>query len=327
MRRRDVLQFIGMLVAVPCLRANAERSASPLIGFLNSANAGQWAPFVASFRQGLKDSGYSDPQDVTIEFRWADGDNEKLPSLAAELVASGAALLVVSGGTPPTQAARKASQTMPIVFMTGDDPVEAGFVLSMERPGGNMTGVTIFRVALSAEPLRLLRTLVSPPGVIGVLVSAINPGSEAHGRNIEQAASTAGQQIVVAKAANAAELDDKVASLVRQGIRALIVTVSPLFISQRERLVAFAARHRLPAIYPVRSFVEAGGLISYGANLLAAYRELGVQTAQVLRGARPAELAIRQSTTSELAVNLSTAKALGLTIPQPLLAQADKIVE
>jgi len=315
------------LVAVPCLRANAERSASPLIGFLNSANAGQWAPFVASFRQGLKDSGYSDPQDVTIEFRWADGDNEKLPSLAAELVASGAALLVVSGGTPPIQAARKASQTMPIVFMTGDDPVEVGFVPSMDRPGGNMTGVTIFRVALGAEPLRLLRELVSPGGVIGVLVSTINPGSDAHGRNIEQAARAAGQEIVVARAAGSGELDDAVASLSRQAIRALIVTVSPLFISQRDRLVALAARYRLPTIYPVRSFVEAGGLISYGANLLAAYRELGIQTAQFLSGVSPAELAVRQSMKSELVINRSTAKALGLTVPQTLLAQADKVIE
>ena len=327
MTRRSVLHFIGVLIAASRLPANAQRSAIPLIGFLNSANASQWAPFVTSFKQGLKDSGYSDAQDAIIEFRWADGDNEKLPGLAAELVARGVAVLVVSGGTPPILAARKASETMPVVFMTGDDPVEVGFVPSMDRPGGNMTGVTIFRVALGAEPLRLLRELVSPGGVIGVLVSTINPGSDAHGRNIEQAARAAGQEIVVARAAGSAELDDAVASLSRQAIRALIVTVSPLFISQRDRLVALAACYRLPTIYPVRSFVEAGGLISYGANLLAAYRELGIQTAQVLSGVSPAELAVRQSMKSELVINRSTAKALGLTVPQTLLAQADKVIE
>jgi putative ABC transport system substrate-binding protein len=327
MRRRTVLRFVSALIATSRLPANAQPSGIPFIGFLNSADADQWAPFVAAFKQGLTALGYAEVQNVAIEFRWAEGNNERLPALAAELVARGAAVLVVSGGTPPILAARKATQTVPVVFMTGDDPVEAGFVRSMDRPGANMTGVTIFRVALGAEPLHLLREFVSPGGVIGVLVSAINPGSEAHGRNIEQAARALGQEIVVARASSAGELDDAVANLVRRNIRALIVTVSPLFISQRERLVALAGHYRLPAIYPVRGFVEAGGLISYGADLRAAYRELGMQTAQVLRGARPSELPIRQSMKRDLVINRGTAKALGLAVPQTLLTQADEVIE
>jgi putative ABC transport system substrate-binding protein len=299
----------------------------PVIGFLNSATPGQWAPFVNAFRLGLKESGYKEGENVTIEARWAEGQNNRLPTLAADLISRQVTVLIVSGGTPPVLAAKAATTTIPIVFMTGDDPVEAGFVAALDRPGGNMTGVTIFRVALGPEPLSLLRELMPKEAPIGVLISPINPGSETHGQNIENAARAVGQRLLFARTRAESELEGAVASLIQQGAYALIVTVSPFFISQRDQLVALAARHAIPAIYPIRGFVEAGGLMSYGANLVDAYRELGIQTALILKGARPAEVPVRQAMKSDLVINRKTANALGLNIPATLLARANKVIE
>jgi len=325
--RRQIIRLLSSICVLWPLLAESQERARPVIGFLNSASARAWAPFVAAFERGLNSSGYTNGENLTIEFRWAEGHNERLPMLASELIASGVAVLVVSGGTPPVLAARAATTATPILFMTGDDPVEVGFVNTLDRPGRNMTGVTIFRVALGAEPVTLLRELVGNKGPMGVLVSPINPGSETHAKNIEQAARAIRQELVVVRASAADELDGAFADLSRQGIASLIVTASPFFISQRDRLVALAARHALPAIYPVRGFVDAGGLISYGADLVDAYRELGLQTARILQGANPAELPVVQSAKFELAVNRKTANVLGLDPSPALLARATAVIE
>ena len=325
--RRKLIAFLGGAAATQLISAHAQQRPIPVIGFLNSATPGQWAPFVSAFREGLKGSGYREGENVRIETRWAEGQTGRLPTLAADLVGLHVSVLVVSGGTPPVLAAKAATTTTPIVFLTGDDPVEVGFVAALDRPGGNMTGVTIFRVALGPEPLALLREVMPREAPIGVLVSPINPGSETHGRNIENAARAVGQQLLFARTSAEGELEGTVASLVQLGARALIVTVSPFFISQRDRLVALATRHGIPAIYPLRGFVEAGGLMSYGVNLVDAYRELGIHTARVLGGAHPAALPVRQAMKSELVINLKTAKALGLTIPPSLLQRADQVIE
>jgi putative ABC transport system substrate-binding protein len=262
-----------------------------------------------------------------MEFRWAEGQNNRLPTLAADLVSRKIAALVVSGGTPPVLAAKASTTTIPIVFMTGDDPVEVRFVASLDRPGGNMTGVTIFRVALGPEPMDLMRELMPKEAPMGVLVSPANPGSETHAKNIERAARAVGQKLVVVRTSAEGELDSVFASLSQQGVGSLIVTASPFFISQRDRLVALAARQAIPAIYPVRGFVDAGGLISYGADLVDAYRQLGTQTARVLKGANPAELPVFQSTKFDLAINRKTANVLGLKIPPTLFTRANKVIE
>jgi len=326
MKRRDFMTLLVGAAAWP-FDAWAQQAARPLVGFLNSATAVQWAPFVDAFKRGLKESGYNEGETVAIEYRWAEGQNDRLPALATDLVRKAVAVIVVSGGTPPVLAVRAATRTIPVAFMTGDDPVEVGFVASLDRPGANMTGVTIFRVALGPGPLEVLRELMPDNAPIGVLVSPINPGSETHGRNIEQAAHTTGQRLFVARANSAGEIESAVGSLINQGARAIVITVSPFFISQRDHLVALAARHAIPAIYPVRGFVDAGGLLSYGADLVDAYHDLGLQTARILKGANPAELPVRQSDKLDIAINRKTASVLGLSIPPTLLARANKVIE
>jgi putative ABC transport system substrate-binding protein len=327
MRRREFITLLGGAAAAWPIAVRAQLTARPVIGFLNSATAVQWAPFVDAFKRSLKESGYSEGETVATEYRWAEGQSERLPALAADLARKAVAVIVVSGGTPPVLAVRAATKTIPVAFMTGDDPVEVGFVASLDRPGANMTGVTIFRVALGPGPLEVLRELMPNNPPIGVLVSPINPGSETHGRNIEEAAHTTGQRLFIARASSVSEIDSAIGSLINQGARAIVITVSPFFISQREHLVALAARHAIPAIYPVRGFVDAGGLLSYGADLIDAYHELGLQTARILKGANPAELPVRQSTKLDIAINRKTANVLGLSIPQKLLARANKVIE
>jgi putative ABC transport system substrate-binding protein len=327
MRRREFITLFGGAAAAWPIAVRAQLTARPVIGFLNSATAVQWAPFVDAFKRSLKESGYSEGETVATEYRWAEGQSERLPALAADLARKAVTVIVVSGGTPPVLAVRAATKTIPVAFMTGDDPVEVGFVASLDRPGANMTGVTIFRVALGPGPLEVLRELMPNNPPIGVLVSPINPGSETHGRNIEEAAHTTGQRLFIARASSVSEIDSAIGSLINQGARAIVITVSPFFISQREHLVALAARHAIPAIYPVRGFVDAGGLLSYGADLIDAYHELGLQTARILKGANPAELPVRQSTKLDIAINRKTANVLGLSIPQKLLARANKVIE
>jgi putative ABC transport system substrate-binding protein len=328
MRRREVLELLGCgAIAWPFAAHAQQQTVRPVIGFLNSATAVQWAPFVGAFKRGLKESGYSEGEAVAIEYSWAEGQNDRLPALADNLVRKGVAVIVASGGTPPVLAVRAATKTIPVAFMTGDDPVEVGFVASLDRPGANMTGVTIFRVALGPGSLEVLRELIPGVAPIGVLVSPINPGSETHGRNIEQAARTTGQRLLIARASSANEIETAVAKLIDQGARAIVITVSPFFISQRDYLVALAGRHAIPAIYPVRGFVEAGGLLSYGADLIDAYHELGLQTARIIKGANPAELPVQQSTKLDIAINRKTANTLRLNIPPALLARANKVVE
>jgi putative ABC transport system substrate-binding protein len=328
MKRRAFLGLMGGgAIAGWPFRALAEQTARPVIGFLNSASAVQWALFVNAFKRGLKESGYSEGETVDIEYRWADGQNDRLPALAADLVGKAVSVLVVSGGTPPVLAVRAATKTIPVAFMTGDDPVEVGFVASLDRPGANMTGVTIFRTALGPGSLEVLRELMPDNAPIGLLVSPINPGSETHGRNIEKAAQMTGQRLFVARASATSEIEAAVRRLVDQGARAIIITVSPFFISQRDHLVELAARYAIPTIYPVRGFVDVGGLFSYGADLIDAYHDLGLQTARMIKGANPAELPVQQSTKLDIAINRKTANALGLSIPPTLLARANKVID
>ena len=282
---------------------------------------------MAAFRQGLSETGYVEGQNVAIEYRWAEGRYDRLPALAADLVGRKVDVIVTSGGDPAALAAKNATSTIPIVFTVGGDPVAAGLVASLARPGGNLTGVSILAVELMPKRLELLSELVPQARVIALLVNPNNPNAERIMRDVQEAARAKGVQLHILKAGTESEIDAAFASLVQLQAGALVVGADPFFNSRREQLVALAARHAVPAIYEWREFAAAGGLISYGASLTAAYRQVGIYAGKILKGAKPADLPVQQPTTFELVVNLKTAKALGLTVPPSILARADEVIE
>lgn len=326
MHRRTFLTTLASgLLAGP--RLARPQPAVPVIGFLNGGLPGPFGHLAAAFRQGLAEAGYVERRNVAIEYRWAGGDYDRLPALVAELLQRDVDLIVASGGENAALAARAATSTVPIVFAIGGDPVAAGLVASLNRPGGNLTGLTQYTGQLEAKRLGLLREVLPGAASIALLVNPSFALARSSVKDAEEAAAQIGVRITVLSASADRELEPAFARLVQQRLEALIVASDPFFNTRRAALVALASRHRVPAIYEFREFVEAGGLMSYGANLADGYRQVGLYSGRVLRGARPADLPVLQPTRFELAVNLATARGLGITFPPSVLVQADQLVQ
>ena len=326
MRRREFITLLGGGAVAWPLAARAQQSAMPVIGFVYTGQTSSEAsPFVAAFRQGLRDAGFIEGQNVAVEYRWPGGQYERLPGLAAELVQRHVAVIV--GNTPPAMAAKTASSAIPIVFFTGADPVKLGLVASFNRPGGNATGVSFWSAALEAKRLGLLHELLPQATVIAALVDPNFLTAANQLNDLQDAARSLGKELHVLQASTESDLDSRFATLARQRPDALIVAAAPFFTARRKELVALADRHRIAAIYSWREFPEAGGLMSYGASFTDAFRQAGVYTGRILKGEKPADLPVLQPTKYELIINTKTAKALGLQIPDRLLALADEVIE
>jgi putative tryptophan/tyrosine transport system substrate-binding protein len=324
MRRRDFIRVAaGATVWVAAARAQEPRRA---IGFLGSGSYLTFPGAPAAFVQGLEDGGFVEGKNVSIEWRWAEGQYNRLPSLASELV-SGGVTVIVGGDAPAALAAKVATRTIPIVFVTGADPVKLGLVDNFSRPNGNLTGVSILLSALGSKQLELMRELVPNSGTIALLVNPSNPNFEADVPDIRATADALGLNLEMLIARTDNDLEAAFAAMIRERVSAVVVKPDPFFSARRELLVTLAARHAMPAIYPFRTFVELGGLMSYGGAIPDLNRQAGTYVGKILRGAKPADLPVQQSVTFELLINLKTAKALGLTVPPSLLARADAVIE
>jgi putative ABC transport system substrate-binding protein len=326
MRRREFITLLGGAVASP-LAARAQQPALPVIGFMSGRSPEDSTHLVAAFRQGLAENGFVEGQTVAIEFRWAHGDYDRLPALAADLVSRKVAVLVGVGGDVSAVVATKATRTIPVVFGMGGDPVKAGLVASFNRPGGNVTGYTVLTSEMESKRLGLMRELVPGVSLIGILVNPQLPATVQELADLEPAAKGVNQQLFVARADNDAELDTALASFVQQRVGAFLVTSAPFFDTRMNRIVSFAAQNRLPAIYQFREYAVAGGLISYGPNIVESYRNGGAYVGRILKGEKPADLPVLQPTKFDFVINLKTAKALGLTVPPTLLAEAGEVIE
>jgi putative ABC transport system substrate-binding protein len=326
MRRRNLMALAGAASFVGSLPGRAQQAAMPVIGFLGTTPLQTAGPALAAFRDGLKDLGYVEGRNVAIVYRSSEGRYERLPALASELVALNVALIVTSGG-PAAVAATRASRTIPIAFHTGGDPVETGLVSSLSRPDGNATGVTFLSAGLTPKRMELLRELVPHARAVAYFTDPRAPSAGPQLRDVEAAARAIGLELQVHDVSSAEEIDQAFTRLGAKPPHALLIGAAPLFYGYRERIAALVAHHAILAIYEMPEFVAAGGLISYGTNPASTYRLLGEYAGRILRGARPADLPVQQPTTFELAINLRTAKALGLTIPPALLARADQVIE
>jgi putative tryptophan/tyrosine transport system substrate-binding protein len=327
MKRREFITLLGGATVAWPLAARAQQSAMPVIGFLASTSPTAWAPYLTAFKQGLREAGYIEGQNVTIEYRWAEGDYARLPALAADLVRRHVAVLVAVGGSSSAKAAKAASSTIPIVFTTGGDPVGLGLVASLNRPGGNVTGVALLISEMESKRFGLLRDMVPTATLVAVLLNSRSPVSTTELNDVQEAARAVGQQIHILNASSEQELDAAFASLAKLGAGALLVGSDPFFNSRRSYLVSLAARARVPAIYELREYVVAGGLMSYGTSLVNGYRQVGLYTGRILKGEKPQDLPVVQSTKFEFVINLKTAKALGLEVPLRLQELADEVIE
>jgi putative ABC transport system substrate-binding protein len=326
MRRREFLSILGAEAMWP-VPARAQQRALPLIGLVRITTAEDSAQLLAAFRRGLGELGYFESQNVAIEYRYALGQVDRLPALMTELVERRVTVLAATGGTISARAAKAATTTVPIVFTTGDDPVKVGLVASLSRPGGNLTGVSVFSVRLGSKRLALLHELVPTASRIAVLVNPDNPDGEDELKDIQAAASGLGVQVVVANASKPNDLDEAFASIARDGAGGLIIGGDTFFTSQRSQIAVRAARAALPNIWVSRLEIEAGGLMSYGASIPDVYRQAGALVGKILKGSRPAELPVQLPTTFDFLINLQTAKAMGLTVPANLLARANDVIE
>jgi putative tryptophan/tyrosine transport system substrate-binding protein len=326
MRRRDfIILLVGAMAAAPhALRA--QQKAMPVIGYLSSASPGSLAPHVAAFRQGLSETGYVEGQNVRIEYRWAEGRYDRLPALAADLVRQKVAV-IYAPNADAALAAKSATSTIPIIFEVSVDPVERGLVASFSRPGGNLTGMTSVSIELTPKRVELLTDLVPQAKVIALLVNPNSAITERIIEDVQEAANAKGVQLHILKAGAESEIGTAFASLVELHAGALVLAPDSFFNTRRELLVTLASRHAVPAIYAYRDFTDSGGLISYGPSLPAIFRQVGNYVGQILKGAKPADLPVQQPTTFELVVNLTTAKALGLTVPPSILDRADEVIE
>jgi putative ABC transport system substrate-binding protein len=327
MRRRDLITLLGGAAAWP-LAARAQQPAMPVIGFLNTQSPDVFSYLVTGFRQGLRETGYVEGGNLTIEYRWAENQYDRLPALAADLVRSQVSVIAATGGSVSPLAARAATGTIPIVFLAGDlDAVQAGLVASIKRPGGNVTGVIPLISVLGPKRLELLHEMVPKAAVIGMLVNPDFPDADIQSRDLQEAALNLGLQHHILSASSEPELDIAFAMFRARQIDALLIGNDAFFNRQRSQLVALAMRYGIAAIYPLREFAEAGGLMSYGPSLVDAYRQAGIYTGRILKGDRPADLPVMQSSRFELVINLKTAKALGLDVPWFLQQRADEVIE
>jgi putative ABC transport system substrate-binding protein len=327
-RRREFVTLLGGAAATWPRAANAQQPAMPVIGFLDPRSPHTLADQLRAFRQGLKDTGYVEGENVAIEYRFADNQMDRLAALAAELVRRRVAVIVATGSTPAALAARDATGTIPIVFIAGEDPVKLGLVASLAQPGGNLTGINFFSAELGAKRLGLLRELVSNATRVAVLVNpAYATNADSTLRDVEPAGRALGLQIQFVHASTSREIDAAFAAFVRERPDAIFVGPDPFFLSRRVQLTHLASRHAIPSMYTGRDYADAGGLISYGTNIADAWRQLGVYAGRILKGAKPAEIPVAQGTKFELIINSQTARTLGLTVPPSLLAAADEVIE
>jgi putative ABC transport system substrate-binding protein len=326
MQRRKFIALLGGAAAWP-FAARAQQPALPVIGFLSSASPDLYANRLRAFRQGLKEAGYVEGQNVAIEYRWAEGQNDRLPALAAELVQRHVDVIAAAGGTPSAVAAKAATATIPIVFGVAVDPVKIGLVASLNRPGGNLTGITNLNVEVGPKRLELMRELIPAATNIAVLVNPTSPIAEPFSRSMQAAARTLGQQVHVLQASTEQDFDKVFADLARLRAGALVISPDVFFNTKIEQLAVLSLRHAVPAIFQYREFAAAGGLISYGSDETEYYRLIGIYAGRILKGEKPADLPVVQSTKVEMILNLKTAKALGITVPLPLLGRADEVIE
>jgi ABC-type uncharacterized transport system substrate-binding protein len=327
MKRRELLLLLTTGI-MGSRAVHAQQKAMPVIGYLGSTLAGPAAPVVTAFRQGLNEAGYVEGENLAIEFRWAEGHYDRFPALAADLVERKVDV-IAAGSAPAASAAKGATSAIPIVFVVADDPVEAGLVASLARPGGNLTGVSFLTVELMPKRLQLLSELVPQAKIIALLINPNSPTThnEPVIATLEEATRAKGMRLAILEAGTESEIDAAFATLAQRQAAALIVSPDPVFGAQREQLVALATRHVVPAIYFRREFAEIGGLISYSSSLAVAYRLVGTYVGRILKGAKPADLPVQQPTRFELVINLKTANALGLTVPPSILARADEVIE
>jgi putative ABC transport system substrate-binding protein len=324
--RREFIALVGGAAAWP-LAARGQQPAMPIIGFLNGQSSRTWGPMVAAFRRGLNEAGYIEGQNVVIEYRWAKGQPDRLPALVAELVQRPVSVIVATGGNNPAIAAKAATSTIPIVFTSNDDPRKYGLVASLNRPGANVTGVSWFSAELGPKRLALLHDLVPNVTTVALLLNPNNAETARQPAELQDAARALGLQLVILHASTISDIDSAFATIVQNRIGALVVAADSFLASRREQITTLAARHSVPAVYVNREMAGASGLMSYGNNLADGYRRAGIYTARVLKGEKPADLPVDQATKFELIINLKTAKALGLQIPDKLLALADEVIE
>jgi putative tryptophan/tyrosine transport system substrate-binding protein len=326
-RRREFIMLLGGTAAAWPLAARAQQPAMPVIGFLNPSSADGWESRLRAFRQGLKDKGFVEGENVAVEYRWAENQFDRLPALAVELVRRQVAVIVTTGSPAAALAAKAATTTIPVVFGVPEDPVRSGLVASLARPGGNATGINFFSIELVAKRLEILREMVSATTRIAVLINPADAAAETMLKDVEAATRAMGLQIQVLKANTSHEIDAAFATFVRERPDALLVSGGSFLLSRRVQLALLAARYAVPASYGAREYVEIGGLMSYGANIADAYRQVGVYAGRILKGAKPADLPVMQSTKFELVINAQAARVLGLTVPPTLLARADEVIE